>query len=68
MEDQLSLVATRAQQLASSGVFEGFNALVPTLEREFGEVDVDRLRRDATVRNAITDVCQEAWRRALTTP
>jgi hypothetical protein len=56
-------IAQRAQELASSGEFEGFNALIATLTQEFGALEVERLRRDAVVRRAITDLCRAAWER-----
>jgi hypothetical protein len=53
-------IAKRAQALANSGDFEGFNALLPTLEKEYDAADVARLRRDMEVRRALTDLCAAA--------
>lgn len=62
--DQPAL-ARRVQQLAESGDYEGFNAIlgVLTREKEFDATGIDVIKRDAEFRNRITDVCQEAWAR-----
>jgi hypothetical protein len=62
--DQPAL-ARRLQQLAESGDYEGFNAVVGALitQKELDETALDVVRRDAEFRNKITDACQEAWAR-----
>ena len=62
-DDQLPRIAQRAAELAASGDFAGFNALTVALKTEFDEAEIERLRRDSEVRNAITDACQAAWYR-----
>jgi hypothetical protein len=56
-------VARRIQQLAESGDYEGFNAIVGALikDKEFDETELDVVRRDNDFRNKITDISQEAW-------
>ena len=56
-------IRTRAQDLAESGEYEGFNVLSATLDTEFGAVAVDVVRRDTPFRDALTDTCQAAWAR-----
>ena len=53
------------QELAESGDYEGFNALVGALisEKEFDATEIDIIKRDAEFRNRITDICREAWDR-----
>jgi hypothetical protein len=60
--DELVSVVRRAHELANSGRFEGFNALVPALTAEFGNFRVERLRKDIPAKYAISDACQTAWR------
>ena len=62
--DQPTL-ARRMQQLAESGDYEGFNAIVGALakEKEFDATEIDTIKRDAEFRNRITDICREAWAR-----
>jgi hypothetical protein len=57
--------ARRIQQLAESGEYEGFNAIVGWLVREerAGEIEIAVIKRDAEFRNRITDLCHEAWER-----
>ena len=59
--DQPAL-ARRMQQLAESGDYEGFNAIVGALlrEKEFDATEIDIIKRDAEFRNRITDICREA--------
>jgi hypothetical protein len=63
MDDRRVAIARRAQELAESGEFEGFNALGGMLTDEFGAVAVDVLRRDLELKRVITDRCQQAWER-----
>jgi hypothetical protein len=56
-------IARRAQELANSGDFEGFNALSSVLENEYSARAVDPLRRDQEFRRSITERCQVAWTR-----
>ena len=62
--DQPAL-ARRIQQLAESGEYEGFNAIIGWLikESEFDATAIDVTKRDAEFRNRITEICQEAWAR-----
>jgi hypothetical protein len=53
----ITVVVQRAQELAASGDFEGFNALSPALTREFGERAVESLRRDYELRFKLTELC-----------
>jgi hypothetical protein len=60
--DNSPLVA-RIEQLAQTGDYEGFNAILGAL---LGEFDADRLeavRQDVVFKHRITDLCYEAWRR-----
>ena len=56
-------IARRAQDLAKSGDFEGFNALSSVLESEYSTRAVDVLRRDYEFRRSITEICRAAWAR-----
>ena len=62
--DQPTL-ARRIQQLAESGEYEGYNAIVGWLVREeaANEVEIAVTKRDAEFRNRITDLCHDAWER-----
>ena len=61
-ESEQPLIVQRAHELANSGKFEGFNALVPSLKAVFGDLQVEQLRKEIPVKYAITDACQAAWR------
>jgi hypothetical protein len=56
-------IAARAQDLADSCEFEGFNALSAVLLREYDLMEVEHLRRDHEFRHAITERCKAAWER-----
>jgi hypothetical protein len=58
-------LARRIQQLADSGEYEGFNAIVGWLvkEKEADELEIAVIKRDVEFRNRITDLCHEAWER-----
>lgn len=58
-------LARRMQQLAESGDYEGFNAIVGAIAKgnEFDATAIDVARRDVQFRNKITDLCHEAWER-----
>jgi hypothetical protein len=58
-----STLVARIQQLAESGDYEGFNAIVGALTDDFDASEIDMIKRDAVFRNRITDVCYEAWHR-----
>ena len=60
-----STLARRIQQLAESGDYAGFNAIVGTLKKsnEFDATAIDVIARDVEFRNRITDLCHEAWER-----
>jgi hypothetical protein len=62
--DQPTL-ARRVQQLAESGDYEGFNAIVGALirENEFDATTIDVIKRDIEFRKKITEICREAWER-----
>ena len=53
------------QELAESGDYEGFNAIVGALirEKEFDAIEIEIIKRDAEFRNRITDISREAWAR-----
>ena len=55
-------LARRMQELAESGDYEGFNAIVGALirEKEFDATEIDIIKRDAEFRNRVTDICREA--------
>ena len=59
--DQPAL-ARRIQQLAESGDYEGFNAIIGAITRgkEFDETAIDVIKRDAVFKQQITDICHEA--------
>lgn len=67
--DQPAL-ARRIQQLAESGDYEGFNALVGWLigKNEFDAAAIDVIKRDSEFRNRIIDICREAWDRKHQSP
>ena len=56
-------IARRAQELATSGDYEGFNSMVSTLAGEFDALAVDVLKRDMELRSLVTEVCRAAWER-----
>ena len=58
-------VARRIQQLAESGEYEGFNAIIGALtrEKEFTSVLIELITRDADFKREITDLCHEMWER-----
>jgi hypothetical protein len=56
-------LARRIQELADSGDFEGFNAIVGSLTKS-GELDAQALaafQRNGELKRQITDRCQDAW-------
>lgn len=62
--DQPAL-ARLIQELAESGDYEGFNAILGAITKE-QQVDaptLDVIKRDPEFRRQITDVCHEAWTR-----
>ena len=60
--DQPAL-ARQIQELAQSGDYEGFNAIVGALTNDHEVLGVDIIRRDAEFKHRITDICREAWDR-----
>ena len=67
--DQPAL-AHRIQELAESGDYEGFNAIVGALRQgaEFDATATDIIGRDPLFKHRITDVCHEAWERKHARP
>jgi hypothetical protein len=61
-DDRISIIR-RAQELANSAAFEGFNALQEALTKEYEWLEVEQLRRDAVARRMINDMCRAAWER-----
>jgi hypothetical protein len=63
-------LARRIQQLAESGDYEGFNAIIGTLikENEFDTAAMDAVKADGEFRNRVTDICHEAWGRKHARP
>jgi hypothetical protein len=60
--DQPTL-ARRIQQLAESGDYEGFNAIVGSLNGEPDAVGMDIIKRDPEFKHRITEMCHNAWER-----
>jgi hypothetical protein len=60
--DQPAL-ARRIQQLAESGDYEGFNAILGSLDDELDATSVEIIKRDPEFKHRITDLCREAWER-----
>ena len=58
--DQPAL-ARRIQQLAESGDYEGFNAILGSLDEELDATSVEIIKRDPEFKHRITDLCHEAW-------
>jgi hypothetical protein len=56
-------LARRIQQLAESGDYEGFNAIVGTLSDERDVVGIDVIKRDPEFKHRITEMCHDAWER-----
>ena len=67
--DQPAL-ARRIQELAESGDYEGFNAILGVLmqQPEFDPTAIDVIKRDPLFRHRITDVCHDAWEREHSQP
>ena len=59
--DQPAL-ARQIQQLAESGDYEGFNAIVGSLD-DLDATGIDVIKRDLEFKHRITDICREAWER-----
>lgn len=60
--DQPTL-ARRIQELAESGNYEGFNAIVGTLHGESDALGIEMIKRDAEFRHRITELCHDAYAR-----
>lgn len=56
-------LARRIQQLAESGDYEGFNAILGSLDDEVDTRGIEIVKRDLKFKRRITDICQEAWDR-----
>ena len=53
----------RIEELACSGDYEGFNAIVGALAGSFDDTAIDVIKRDAGFRHQVTEACQTAWQR-----
>ena len=60
--DQPAL-ARRIQQLAESGDYEGFNAILGSLDDDIDARSVEIIKSDPEFKHRITDVCRDAWDR-----
>ena len=60
--DKDALVA-RIRQLAESGDYAGFNAVIGALKDELSHMEVDLIKRDVELRCDISDTCHSAWQR-----
>ena len=60
--DQPAL-ARRIQQLAESGDYEGFNAILGTLDDQVDAQSIEIIKSDPEFKQRITDLCREAWDR-----
>ena len=60
--DQPAL-ARRIQQLAESGDYEGFNAILGTLDGQVDAQSIEIIKSDPEFKHRITDLCREAWER-----
>ena len=60
--DQPAL-ARRIQQLAESGDYEGFNAILGSLDDELDAATIEIMKSDPEFKHRITDTCREAWER-----
>ena len=60
--DQPAL-ARQIQQLAESGDYEGFNAIVGSLDDALDVTSIEVIKRDLEFKHRITDICREAWER-----
>ena len=56
-------LARRIQQLAESGNYEGFNAILGSLDDELDAKSIEVLKSDPEFKHRITDLCHEAWQR-----
>ena len=60
--DQPAL-ARRIRELAESGDYEGFNAIIGSLSGELDASSIEVIKSDPEFKHRITDVCREAWER-----
>jgi hypothetical protein len=51
------------QQLAASGDYPGFNAVIGALKDELSHMEVDLIKRDVELRCDISDTCHSVWQR-----
>ena len=65
--DQPAL-ARRIQQLAESGDYEGFNAILGSLNDELDATTIEVIRSDPEFKHRITDMCRDAWERKHAAP
>jgi hypothetical protein len=65
--DQPTL-ARQILQLAESGDYEGFNAIVGSLDDAFDVTGIEVIKRDSEFKHRVTDVCREAWERKHAKP
>ena len=67
--DQPTL-ARRIQQLAESGDYEGFNAIIGaiTREQELDAATIEVVQRDAEFKRRVTETCHDAWARKHAPP
>jgi hypothetical protein len=65
--DQPTL-AHRIQQLAESGDYEGFNAIVGSLDEEVDARSIEIIKSDPEFKHRITDLCRAAWDRKHAPP
>ena len=63
-------LAHRIQELAESGDYAGFNAIVGALMQgeESDATAIDIIKRDPEFKHRITDICHEAWERKHVRP
>ena len=60
--DQPAL-ARRIRELAASGDYEGFNAVLGSLSGELDASSIEVIKSDTEFKHRITDLCREAWER-----
>jgi hypothetical protein len=63
-------LARRIQQLAESGDYEGFNAIIGAITRdqELDPAALEVVHRDAEFKRRVTETCHDAWARKHASP
>ena len=60
---KLDALVERVRQLAESGDYAGFNAVLGALRNEFDWAELDVAKRAPEFRRDVADICHEAWQR-----